>query len=213
MNQYYCIFDISDICIGYSFFIIPLFPITIGLEDIFSGKYYGRKYDFENNEWTDEYDEAILATVPQFNMTMDTKLDLILSILCGKELSAPLAIEPHDILQAVGRETTISAVDGAEWKPIVRYEILQPGNVPTEVLWKGKTYNVLQPHLSQVGWEPDKTPSLFTEKKEEFAEWKQPQGGHDAYSIGDKVTHKSKKWESTANANVWEPGVYGWQEI
>lgn len=24
------------------------------------------------------------------------------------------------------------------------------------------------------------------------------------------VTHKGKTWTSTAAANIWEPGVYGW---
>ena len=34
-----------------------------------------------------------------------------------------------------------------------------------------------------------------------------------AYSMGDKVSHNSKHWKSTVNNNVWEPGVYGWEEI
>lgn len=32
------------------------------------------------------------------------------------------------------------------------------------------------------------------------------------YSKGAKVSHNSKHWVSTADANVWEPGVYGWEE-
>lgn len=37
-------------------------------------------------------------------------------------------------------------------------------------------------------------------------------GAHDAYAAGDKVSHGGKHWTSTADANVWEPGVYGWTE-
>lgn len=40
--------------------------------------------------------------------------------------------------------------------------------------------------------------------------WVQPTGGHDAYALGARVTHKGKVWTSTVGANVWEPGVYGW---
>lgn len=47
---------------------------------------------------------------------------------------------------------------------------------------------------------------------EEFPEWVQPIGAHDAYSKGAKTSHNGKKWVSEADGNVWEPGVYGWVE-
>ena len=76
----------------------------------------------------------------------------------------------------------------------------------------GKLYKVNQPHTSQEGWEPDKTPALFTEiaKPGEIPEWKQPTGAQDAYNKGDRVRHSGLVWESDVDANVWEPGVYGW---
>jgi len=76
----------------------------------------------------------------------------------------------------------------------------------------GKLYRVEQPHTSQEGWEPDKTPALFTEiaKPGEIPEWKQPTGAQDAYNKGDQVRHGGQIWESNVDANVWEPGVYGW---
>jgi len=43
--------------------------------------------------------------------------------------------------------------------------------------------------------------------------WVQPTGGHDAYNMSDQVTHNGSTWESVVDANVWEPGVYGWIEI
>lgn len=57
------------------------------------------------------------------------------------------------------------------------------------------------------------TPALFKTPAVDFAPWKQPLGGHDAYAKGAKVTHKELRWESTADNNVWEPGVYGWVKI
>lgn len=40
--------------------------------------------------------------------------------------------------------------------------------------------------------------------------WVQPTGAHDAYNTGDWVTHNGQTWESTVDANTWEPGVFGW---
>ena len=47
---------------------------------------------------------------------------------------------------------------------------------------------------------------------EEFPEWVQPIGAHDAYSKDAKTSHNGKKWVSEVDGNVWEPGVYGWAE-
>lgn len=76
-------------------------------------------------------------------------------------------------------------------------------------------YKCVQAHTSQEDWSPDVTPSLWAkvgDPAEEFPEWSQPIGSHDAYSLGDKVSHNDKHWVSTVNNNVWEPGVYGWEE-
>ena len=40
----------------------------------------------------------------------------------------------------------------------------------------------------------------------------QPLGSEDAYRKGDQVRHTEKIWTSDIDANVWEPGVYGWTE-
>lgn len=74
-------------------------------------------------------------------------------------------------------------------------------------------YKCVQPHHSQAGWEPHLTPALWTVVSlDEWPEWVQPTGVQDAYRIGDKVSHNDKHWISTADNNVWEPGVYGWDE-
>lgn len=33
-----------------------------------------------------------------------------------------------------------------------------------------------------------------------------------AYAKGAKVSHNGKHWTSDVDANVWEPGAYGWTE-
>lgn len=47
----------------------------------------------------------------------------------------------------------------------------------------------------------------------EWPAWSQPVGAVDTYPLGAKVSHNGKKWVSTAANNVWEPGVYGWEEV
>ena len=47
----------------------------------------------------------------------------------------------------------------------------------------------------------------------EIEEWVQPEGSHDAYMTGDRVTYNGDTWESTVDNNTWEPGVYGWNVI
>lgn len=79
----------------------------------------------------------------------------------------------------------------------------------------GKLYRCISAHTSQEDWAPDVAVSLWTPISDpaiEFPEWSQPVGAHDAYALGDKVTHNEKKWVSDVNNNVWEPGVYGWTE-
>lgn len=73
-----------------------------------------------------------------------------------------------------------------------------------------------QGHTSQEGWNPSLTPALWSkigDPGEEWPEWSQPLGAHDAYNTGDKVAHNGKHWTSDLDGNVWEPGVYGWTEV
>lgn len=89
--------------------------------------------------------------------------------------------------------------------------------VTERVRYSGKLYRCEQAHTSQSGWEPDVTPALWTEVAEPgtIPVWKQPTGAQDAYNTGDKVRYPDADggiWVSTVDANVWVPGVYGWEE-
>lgn len=105
------------------------------------------------------------------------------------------------------------ALDGVElferWHPGMELTMNQ------RISHEEKLYRVVQAHTAQEGWEPDKTPALFTEvaKPGEIPVWKQPTGQQDAYAKGDKVRHNDKIWQSNTDSNVWEPGVYGWDEV
>ena len=83
------------------------------------------------------------------------------------------------------------------------------------VLHGGVLYKVLQAHTSQADWTPDITPALFVVVSlDEWPEFVQPTGAHDAYNKGDKVTFEGKHYISLMDANVYSPAAYpaGWQE-
>lgn len=70
-------------------------------------------------------------------------------------------------------------------------------------------------HRSQEDWPPDLVPAVWAridDPDEEWPEWRQPLGSEDAYPAGAKVSHNEKHWTSDLDANIWEPGVYGWTE-
>ena len=84
------------------------------------------------------------------------------------------------------------------------------------VSYEDKYYRCIQDHKSQVDWTPDTAVSLWvsiSDPSEEYPEWVQPTGAHDAYNKGDKVSHNEKHWVSDVDSNVWEPSVYGWSEV
>lgn len=97
-----------------------------------------------------------------------------------------------------------------KWKPEEEY------NVNDRVIYNDILYKVLTAHTSQATWTPDTSASLFAKvlipDTDVIPEWEQPDSTN-AYMIDDKVTHNGKTWVSIVDNNVWEPGVYGWEEI
>lgn len=83
--------------------------------------------------------------------------------------------------------------------------------------YKGKLYKVIKGLTSQEDWAPDTTPSEYLPMQPEdvIPEWKQPTGGHDSYSIGDKVIYNDEVYESIIDSNTWSPTDYpqGWKKV
>jgi len=85
---------------------------------------------------------------------------------------------------------------------------------------RGNIYYCVQAHTppTGAGWEPAVVPALWRlirsadDPPAGLPAWRQPLGAHDAYQMGDLVTHNGSTWRSMSNNNVWEPGVYGWIE-
>lgn len=100
-----------------------------------------------------------------------------------------------------------------KWAPDTEY------NVGDRVREGEKLYKVLQQHISQANWNPAEASSLYAEilpgqegSGEEIGDWVQPDSTNP-YMTGDKVRHNGKVWVCIIDNNVWEPGVYGWEEV
>ena len=80
--------------------------------------------------------------------------------------------------------------------------------------YNGTLYKCVQAHTSQADWTPDATPALWVVVSiDEYPEWVQPTGAHDAYNTGDKVSYNGKHYVCTIDGNAYAPDVYGWTLI
>lgn len=88
--------------------------------------------------------------------------------------------------------------------------------VGDRVRYNNILYKCLIAHTAQADWSPKDAVSLWTRvlipDPEVIPEWVQPDSTNP-YMEGDKVKHIGKTWISTINNNVWEPSVYGWDEV
>lgn len=113
-------------------------------------------------------------------------------------------------------EMSVNATDEEALDNIIAFPVWEIGKEYAKddrIRYNDVLYKVLQSHTSQADWTPDKAVSLYVKVSiEEWPEWVQPTGAHDAYNKGDKVSHNEKHWVSDIDANTYEPGVYGWSE-
>lgn len=89
-------------------------------------------------------------------------------------------------------------------------------SVGDRVRYNEDLYKCLQAHTAQSTWTPKDAPSLWAKvlnpSPTEIPDWVQPESTNP-YMKNDKVKHNGKTWVSTVDNNVWEPGVYGWEEV
>ena len=122
------------------------------------------------------------------------------------------ALRPYIVKASASLDDTdaLEAIElFADWASGVAYER------GVRVRYTEKLYRCEQAHTSQDDWTPDAVPALWTEvaKPGEIPVWKQPTGAQDAYNTGDRVHYPDANgpvYESTVDANVWAPNVYGW---
>lgn len=142
--------------------------------------------------------------------TTDERLEKLEAELVSAQSAAAITFVT---LCETGTIDTVTASEHTElfspWAYPVDYKT---GNIRAH---GGKLYRCLQNHTSQETWTPAAAPSLWvgiSDPAEEWPAWSQPVGSTDAYAKGAQVSHNGKHWTSDVDANVWEPGVYGWTE-
>ncbi len=79
-------------------------------------------------------------------------------------------------------------------------------------------YRVVQDHISQEGWLPNESASLYSPiglNEEGYPIWSRPTGSHDAYNIGDIVDFNGVLYESLIDGNTYSPEEYpqGWKIV
>lgn len=105
-----------------------------------------------------------------------------------------------------------AALDSIEL--IAPWKIKEYVNVGDRRRFDGVLYKCIQAHTTQADWTPDITPALWVAVSiEEYPEWVQPTGAHDAYNIGDKVTYNGNRYVCAVDGNVYAPDVSGWTLI
>lgn len=119
----------------------------------------------------------------------------------------------HSIEGAAALQDDAAALENIDLYPLWKVGIAV--NVGDRLRYEETLYKVVQAHTTQEDWTPDITPALFVVVSlEEWPEWVQPTGSHDAYMKGDKVTYKGKHYISTIDGNIWSPEDYpaGWEK-
>lgn len=137
-------------------------------------------------------------------------LDYIKSSAGFKAAYPELAAEYESIKEQEAEVET----DLSEWE----FHIGEWRSAGDTVLRSGVTYTVIQGHTLQEDWPPESTPALFHREGDPGDEWPefvQPTGAHDAYAKGAKVTYKGAHYESLIDANVYSPEAYpaGWRLV
>jgi hypothetical protein len=90
------------------------------------------------------------------------------------------------------------------WQENVSYQI---GDI---VEHNGSEYKCIQDHTSQADYSPKDSVSLWRllSSGEEYPEWEQPTGAHDAYGSGQIVSKNGVNYKSNIDANTYDPEVY-----
>lgn len=160
------------------------------------------------NDWKVMIGDNLIETINGYN-TLAKHEVVFAKVLTEKEEFKNL-LQP--ILGALSDEKAIEFTElYPEWNSGVSYI------VDTRVAYNGTLYKCMTEHISTDEWTPDVAKSLWASVLTSTSEdvinpWVQPDSTNP-YGIGDKVVHNDKVWKSTVDNNVWEPGVYGWEEV
>jgi hypothetical protein len=125
---------------------------------------------------------------------------------------------------AIAAQVVAEEIDGDDIEAVIALDLFpywSPGvayAAGAVLVHNGELIEVIQSHNSQTDWRPENVPALYKIHRAagSVAPWVQPTGAHDAYQIGERVTHDRPQmsgaiwiFESKINANATEPGRDG----
>ncbi|MCZ7539702.1 MAG: hypothetical protein M5U29_07315 [Anaerolineae bacterium] len=129
------------------------------------------------------------------------------------------AVLSPDVAKLVTEDTTspdaiTEAVKGAVLRP--PWEAGLSVVAGAVYYYAGNLYEVIQAHKTQSDWTPNIVPALFKryyEPSDDPWPFVAPTGAHDSYPLGARVLHTGHIWTSLIDANVWEPGTVGTENL
>ena len=172
-----------------------------------------------HNKTNDSYSYEIYlgknATLDDFEEVIDNSLDPMLknAIFTIKDKEESLTKVAKIVANQVTDDTVALTIQEFydEWQPDINVIVGQ------YIRYESILYKVLTNHTTQANWTPSNAPSLFAKvlvdpTGETVLEWEQPDSTNP-YMTGDKVTYNGKTYVCKIDNNVWQPDVYGWEEI
>ena len=172
-----------------------------------------------HNKTNDSYSYEVYlgknATLDDFEEVIDNSLDPMLknAIFTIKDKEESLTKVAKIVANQVTDDTVALTIQEFydEWQPDINVIVGQ------YIRYESILYKVLTNHTTQANWIPSETPSLFTRvlvdpTGETILEWEQPDSTN-SYMTGDKVIYNGKTYVCKIDNNVWQPDVYGWEEI
>lgn len=153
---------------------------------------------------------------PEESVELSSLITSLVDYVTTHKPASAMDIALTHIMQTADDETLLSMQD--IFPP---WQIDRQYGKDTVLRFNGDLWRVLQAHRSQADWIPPDAVSLYTRINPPgtVGPWRQPQGAHDAYKLGDKAYHPTpdKVWEvdqtDAGGNNVWEPGVFGWKLV
>ncbi len=133
------------------------------------------------------------------------------------ETSDPYNPDPENPVQYCGPGHGYADNLPELFAPVWEQPVADPeGNWPYnggEIVWhNGRLWKNVMTGVPNV-WEPGVS-GWHDAPEVGLPAWVQPTGAHDAYPLGAEVTHNGFNWRNTgSDANVWEPGVFGWVQF
>lgn len=112
-------------------------------------------------------------------------------------------------------ESAITEAEKTELDELARQNAVAENSYASTNVQMKNIYKEIEDLKSRVSVLENKDSTEEPAETEEYPEYKQPTGAHDAYHVGDKIIYNGKKYICKMDNCVWSPDDYptGWEFI